>query len=288
MNRLWLLALTAALFTTACRMEANVLIDLNPDESGSFEVELGLDEELQTQISEQLGVTIDFGDLLSGGVTDQPGAAVTQRTDGDMSFSGARFSFNNQAELQEVLSAGAGDGGDVTVVWSDDSVTIDAFLGGSAAGLGLGGLADGFGNLGGGLDLDGLDVAGGLALADAFFSGSVIVSMPGEITSHNANRVMDDGRLQWDLTLDGSDTIISATSDRSGGGGGFPLWALILIVVTLLAVVLWMVSLQRRRDSALAAVDAIAAPPEPAGWEDAGSVDSTEPSSGNASEDDPA
>jgi len=282
MNRLWLLALIAALFTTACRMEANVLIDLNPDESGSFEVELGLDEELQTLISEQSGVTIDFGDLLSGGVTDLPGAAVTQRTDGDMSFSGARFPFNNQAELQEVLGAGAGDSGDITVVWTDESVTIDAFLGGSATGLGLGGLTDGFGDLGGGLDLD------GLGLVDNFFSGSVIVSMPGEITSHNANRVMDDGRLQWGLTLDGSDTIISATSDRSGSGGGFPLWALILIVLTLLAVLLWMVSLQRRRNSARAVVDAIAAPPEPAGWEDAGSVDSTEPSSDTASDDDPA
>ncbi len=116
--------------------------------------------------------------------------------------------FDGAAEFQELIAGGEGTGGDIEVQWTEDSVTINATLEGTGSDGGFDLLGDAGGDLGGDFDFD-LDVA---SFAESSFWGSVIVSMPGEVTSHNADRVLFDGRLQWDLSLDGSDVEISAVS----------------------------------------------------------------------------
>ena len=258
MRRIWLMALTAALLTTACRMEMNVLIDINADRSGTFGFEIGMDDELRALVAAE-GGEFGFGDLLDGLGTEVPGATVTERTEGDMTFTGAAFEFANETEFQEVIAAGA-EGGDITVVWTEDTVTINAVLEGTGGGFGLGDLGD----AAGGFDLE----SGITDFADNFFAGNVIIGMPGVVTSHNADGTTDDGKLRWDLKLDGSNIEIFAVSDLSGGSD-FPAWALVALVVIAIAVLGWLIAMQRRRAASLAAVGAAddAKPPAPpAGW----------------------
>ena len=260
MRRIWLLALAAALLTMACRMEMNILVDLNEDRSGSFGFEIGMDEELRTLVSQEGGGEFSFGDISDGLGSEFPGANLTERTEGDMSFTRVMFEFADEAQFQQVIeaqfqhviAAGEGEGGDISVVWTDDTVTFNAVL------EGTGGLGDAAGDLGGDFDL-----ASGLGdFASDFFSGSVILSLPGEVTSHNADATLDDGRLQWDLNLDGSNIEIFAESDLNAESS-FPVWALIVLVAIAIAVLAWVISMQRRRNAAMTAVGA-AAGQEPA------------------------
>lgn len=270
MRKIWVLALAAALLTTACRIETNVLIDLNGDGTGSFGFEFGMDEEFRELVAAQ-GEELDMGDLFGEIDAGLPGAETSQRVEGDMTFSVVRVPFDDPGEFRQIIAAGEGEGGDIDVVWTEDEVSINATLEGSGEG-GLGGLGD-LGDLGDATgDLGGdFDFGGGLeGFADNFFSGSVIVDMPGAVRSHNADRVLDDGRLQWDLALDGSDVEITAQS-ALGDESGFPAWATLLLVLAALAVIVWLFSVQRRR-RAESAVEAAGmavpgtTPAPPAGW----------------------
>lgn len=259
MRKLWLLAAAVALITTACRMEVNVLMNLEEDGSGSFGIEFGTDEELRNLMSAS-GESIDFTEGLGA---DVPGATVTQRTEGDMEFNVVTFEFADQAALQSLLSEAddTGEFGNFDIVYADDTVTVNATLEGAA---GLGNVGDAAGDLGGDFDIESLTSG----FADSFFSGSVIISMPGEVTSHNADRELGDGRLQWDLDLDGSDIVIMAVSDL-GGGSSFPIWAIVLLVVVALAIVFIPAAVRRRRRTAVdavAAADAAAGGAAPMGW----------------------
>ena len=271
MRRIWLLGIAVALLTTACRIETNVLIDLNADGSGTFGFEFGLDDEFRELVSSQ-GEGFDAGEIFGALGTDLPGATVTERTEGDMMFTVAKFSFANQAELRSVINEGGGEGGDINVTFTDDTVTIEATLEGSGeegglSGLGgLGGLGDAAGDLGGDFGELGSGLEG---LAGDIFSGSVIVGMPGEIGDNNADRVLPDGRLQWDLALDGGDLEIRAVSDL-GGGSGFSALGVLVLVLIALAAIAWLISLNRRRNAAVAAIDAVGATDAelaPTGWD---------------------
>lgn len=262
MRKIWLLALAAALLTTACRIETNVLIDLNADGTGSFGFEFGMDDEFRQLIAAQ-GDGFNLGDIFGDLGGDLPGATFTERTEGDMMFTVFTIDFNGAAEFQEIIASGEGTGGDIDVQWTEDSVTINATLEGTGGDGGLDLFGDAAEDLGGDFDL-------GSSFAESFFSGSVIVSMPGEVTSHNADRVLSDGRLQWDLSLDGSDVEISAVSNLSGGGG-FPAWVLFLLILLAVAIILLLVSVHRKR-TAVASIEATAgttpgeAPAAPADW----------------------
>ena len=246
MRKIWLLALAAALLTTACKIETNILINLNADETGSFGFEFGMDDEFRQLIASQ-GEPFDLADLFGGLGSDLPGATVTERTDGDMMFSVFTVDFDNAQAFQQLIAEGAGEGGDIDVTWSDDTVTISATIEatGEDGGL-LGDLGDAAGDVGGDFGGD-FDLGSGLTgFADSFFSGSVIVSMPGTVGANNADRVLADGRLVWDLSLDGGNVEIQAVSDL-GGGGAFPAWALLLLILLGVGILLWLYSVQRKR-----------------------------------------
>jgi len=242
MRKIWLLAIAAALLSTACRIETNILINLNEDETGSFGFEFGMDEEFRALIAEQ-GDAFSEADFFEGIGADLPGGIVTERTREDMTYSVYTVDFDDAEAAQWLIGEAAGTGGDIDVTWTDDSVSITATLGGTGEDGGI------FGDLGGaaGGDLGGDpedDFFSGFA--DDFFSGSVIVSMPGAVGTNNADRVLEDGRLAWDLSLDGGDIEIQAVSDL-GGGSIFPAWAVLLLVLVALAILLSLYYMQRKR-----------------------------------------
>ena len=200
-----------------------------------------MDDEFRALIAEQ-GEPFGGTDLFEGLGADLPGGIVTERTEGDMTFSVVTVDFDSAEAFQQLIADGAGTGGDIDVTWMDDSVSITATLEGTGEDGGL------LGDLGGAVGGDlGDDFDFGLSgLADNFFSGSVIVSMPGTVGTNNADRVLEDGRLVWDLLLDGGDIEIQAVSDL-GGGSILPAWAVLLLVLATIAILLSLYSVQRKR-----------------------------------------
>lgn len=254
MKRIWFLGLAVVLITTACRIETNVLIDINTDETGSFGFEFGMDDEFRQLVSAQ-GGEFSIDDMFGGLGGELPGAEISERTEGDMMFTVVKIPFESRAQLQSLIAQGGDDGSEFDVTWTDDAITVVGLLAGSGEEGGLGGLGglgdlgDAAGDLGGEFDLG--DVSG---FAEGFFSASVILSMPGDVSDHNADRVMGDGRLQWDIDLGGGDVDILAVSDLDGSTS-FPAWAVVLLVLVAVAILLWLYSTTRRR-KAVAAIEA--------------------------------
>ncbi len=114
---------------------------------------------------------------------------------------------------------------------------------------------------------EGVDLPISLDFFDSAFSASVIIGMPGSVTEHNADEVLSDGRLKWEISLtEGVD--IQAVSDLSESS--FP-WAFVIVIILLLAAAaLVLVVMRRNATTSAAAIAATPPPPEPMGFDTPG------------------
>jgi hypothetical protein len=254
MRKMILLVIGLALISAACRVESHVILTLEPDRSGTYTIEFGMDEELQQAISSFGGLGgEETVDPLEGFEIDDPDVETTRRTEGDMTFVVATSSFQDVDELDSVLASAEDTGvGDLDISYEGDTVTVTGSLVGTGD-LNTEGLGDlgGFGDLGdlGDLGALGLDPS---ALTDDFFSASLIIAMPGEVTEHNATRVRSDGSLEWDLPLDDKAVDVIAVSDT--GASSFPWWVVGVVVVLIAAVGLGITLGRRRQQASVQAV----------------------------------
>ncbi len=112
--------------------------------------------------------------------------------------------------------------------------------------------ATGVGDLGGDdFPIDPSEITGDI------FSAKVIVTMPGNVTEHNADEERSDGALVWNLPLVGTKDIFATSS--FGGSGVNWIWFVvggILLVGVIAAVAAIMAS---RKDSERAVAEAAAA-----------------------------
>lgn len=248
MAKLWRLAIIVALVTVACRAEANVVLDIDVDGSGTYTVELGLDRELQDLLA---GFTGGEGGIIPGfdfgalGLDENPLDSVPSRVEGDMTYFGDSSTFASLDELKQLISSAAGDGNsfdafDVTL--ADEKVTIAATAGAPG-------------------DLAGdIDIPISLDFFEDALSASVIIAMPGSVTSHNADEVLSDGSLKWDISLtEGVD--IQAVSDLSESS--FPWGIVIVIVLLLVALGLAVIVMRRSARTSAQALAETAPPPDP-------------------------
>jgi hypothetical protein len=227
-----------AVVLTACRIESNVILDIEEDGSAVVGAEIGFDEEFRELLGDMGEGSPDdlFGDLPDFGGDD---VVQTERTEGDMTFYGVTTAVEDLSTFDS--SAAGGE------VFETFSYTFDeetATLSATVAPTDLG-------DAGGDLPID------PSMITEEFFSANVVVSMPGTVSSHDADEVRSDGTLVWKIPFTGSKSI-SATSDLgSGGTSNLVLIALVvLLVVAAIAVVV--VSIMNRRRSQ-AAVDSAAA-----------------------------
>ena len=241
MRKLLLTAAALVLVTTACRAEANFLVDVAEDGSGDITVEFGLDEELLELVEGFGGGTEE----LFGAVPE--GQDVETRTDGDMTYFATTESFADPQGLIETTGILEDSGAAFTqldLVVADGAATLDAVIETPNATEAIEGLG------GSGL--------GGFEIADDFFTSALIVSLPGELDESNADEVLADGRLKWDVPLLGGTVTVHAVT--SSGGGELP-WGLILGVLGAIVVIggaLWLT--RRNKKSSVAAVESTAAP----------------------------
>ena len=268
MKRLVLLFAGIALLTVACKAEVNVLVDINDDRSGTLAFEFGLDDELRGLLESSGGSADDlFGELDLGVAAE--GGTVTERTDGDMTFTGATQDFDDISDvIQDLVGETAGDAmfSDFSFVMDDESAAFAATATGEEQDLG---------------DL-GLDPA---ALTGDVFSANFILGMPGNVVEHNADEVLSDGRLKWALPILGGTKTLEAKSDF-GGSSLWWLWIVlgVVLVVGVIAIVA-AVTLGRRQEKQ-AVADAAAQYPQSAAdaleIPDAGATDASVVAAGAA------
>jgi len=282
MKKLLLLVAGIALLTVACRAEVNVLVDINDDRSGTVAFEFGLDDELRGLIESSGGTTDDlFGELDLGLATED--GTVTERTEGDMTFTGAEKNFEDISEAMTDLvgdTSGEGMFSDFSFVMDDESAAFAATASAEEQDMG---------------DL-GLDTS---ALTGDVFSANFILGMPGSVVEHNADEVLSDGRLRWTLPLLGGTKTFVAKSEF-GGSSLWWLWIVLGVVLVVGVIAIIAAVVLGRRQEQQAVTDAAAQYPQSAadalGTPDPGATaaavapdaaaDSTEPTDDSAPSDD--
>ncbi|MGI9528142.1 MAG: LppM family (lipo)protein, partial [Acidimicrobiia bacterium] len=164
-------------------------------------------------------------------------AVAISRTDGDMTYVGVASTVDDISNFEQ-NSAELGTFSSFSYEFDDSGATLNATL--SAQDVGeLGG--EGFGDLG-------IDPA---ELTEDFFSANVVVTMPGEVTEHNADAVRSDGTLVWKVPFTGS-TQISAASTFGSSAANWTLIILIgLLLIGVIAVVAAIVISRRQSQSAV-------------------------------------
>ena len=245
MKRLLLLVAAIALLTVACRAEINVLVDIEEDRSGTIAFEFGLDDEFRELIESSGGTTDDvFGDFDLG----MEGGTVTERTEGDMVYTGATQDFN---DISEVMADLIGDTSDEALftefsfVMDDETAALSATASQSTEDLGE-------------IPFDPTEIT------DDVLSANFILGMPGTVVEHNADEVLSDGRLRWALPILGGTKTFIAKSEFGGGSSLWWLWILLGVVLVVgVAAIIAAVVLGKRQEKQ-AVTDAASQYPQPA------------------------
>lgn len=243
MKRLVLL-LTFAIVLTGCKVRVDSHITVEENGSGTFAIEMSLDEEFR-QLSEQSDEGgIDFEE----GIEDIPsGWSVESFVDGEFEGIRAAVEFADFADLDRRLVelAESGDADTSAPTFLDQSGLTrngDRFefkteltgLEDDLSGLTSGGDGD--------ITFEGLDPA---ALFGQVFEIRFVVSLPGKIVNHNADSV-DGNTLTWNVGFDDQGRTLQAVSDIGGGSSVPVLGVVALVAAAILGLALF---LRRRRPS---------------------------------------
>ncbi len=231
MKKLVLLVAGIALLTVACRAEINVLVDVQEDRSGTIAFEFGLDEEFRELIESSGGTADDvFGEFGLG----IDGGTVTERTEGDMTYTGASQDFEDISDVMADLvgdTSGEGMFTEFSFVMDDETAALSATASASTE------------DLGGDIPFDPSE------LTDDVFSANFILSMPGTVVEQNADEVLSDGRLLWSLPILGGTKTFIAKSEFGGGSSLWWLWILLGVVVVVgVAAIIAAVILGKRQE----------------------------------------
>jgi hypothetical protein len=218
MRTLLLLAAALTLLVSACKVEVNQSLAVNEDGSGSFSAEVGFDEEFR-QLMEGFGEgELDLEEGFGSG-TEFPGGETYERSEGEFTYYGATFEFDDIEELEEFID---GAGGSEVALESfsfeldDEGAAMRAVI-----------AAEDIAGEEGGLGLEGFDPS---QITEDFFSVNYIVAMPGTVTKHNANEVLFDGRLRWSIPITGA-TLEAFAESEFGGSSLWWIWLIVGIVL---------------------------------------------------------
>lgn len=218
-----------AVLATGCTIRFDSIVDVEQDGSGTLAVEVGFDEELRTMMEE----SGEGGFDLTQGASDAPeGWSIDEFTRGE--FEGVRVSvaFTDLADLDRRLAeleASAEEDGSTPSLLRPGILTQegDTFrfsmpvegLEEDLSAVGGTGEDNPFGEM----DVD--------EMIGQIFQIRFLVTLPGTITSHNADTV-EGNTMVWDIGLVDEGRTLSATSEPSGGSG---LTMILLIAAAVLA-----------------------------------------------------
>ena len=237
MRRLLPLVALLALLTAACRIESNIGAQINADGSGVITAEIGYDEEAAGFIEQFAGGEDPFGE---NPLANFPDAVISEEDRGGMHY---RI---YTAEVDDIEAAIQGQ------MTAEESGFIEEFAitieptrvevtGRGGAGAALEGAGD---------FLSADELAESLSI-------NLRLTLPGKILEHNADS-KDGSTLTWAIPLTGTLDIHAVSDPTQSEGGGFPMWAIIVIAAVVVAGIAAIGLLGRKRRGA-----AIAPPPPP-------------------------
>jgi len=240
------LLLAVALSSCTVRFDSHITIDA--DESGTFALEISLDEELR-ELAAQSGEADGFD--LTGDLGDAPpGWSITEFAAGE--FEGFRIAtdFADFADLDlrlAELTASTDAGSPAPTFLEESGLTRSG--NDFAFRTTITGLQDDLAGLSGGSDdltFEGFDPSTVFA---QLFQVRFIVTLPGKIGANNADSV-DGNTLFWDIGFDDEGLTLHAASTAGAGGGGSTALALGLLVFAAVAigVIVYRVSQRNRRE----------------------------------------
>jgi len=241
MRRLLPLVALLALLTAACRIETNIGADIKADGSGVITAEIGYDEEAAGFI-EQFGEGEDL--FAENPLADLPDAQMSEEDRDGMHYRVYTAEVDDVETFMTEQMVGESDG-----LIEQFSLTIEPdrveVTGRGSAGAAMEGAGD----------LEGMMNPAMLAES---LSINLRLTLPGKILEHNADS-QDGNTLTWSIPFTGEALEIRAVSDPTQSeGGGFPLWAIIVIAAVVVAGIGAIALVGRRRSRAAAA-----APPAP-------------------------
>ncbi|MDJ0923960.1 MAG: hypothetical protein QNJ77_05310 [Acidimicrobiia bacterium] len=242
MKRAFLVLALLTLLLTACRAEVRVVLEVTENGSGTLRSDVGVDNELQLLINQLFGA--DGENIIAELDLGLEGTSET-RLEGDLTVYSTEVEFT---DVSGIAAASAGNFTEFSLEMTDDGTALEATL-----------------DLAGELDLAQFPVDPA-SIDPANLQATVIVSLPGEATDHNADSVLDDGRFSWIIPLD-SELYMFANTEYPKSG--FPWWLAGLLALSGgLALAVWLAAV--RRDKKTGATRRAApepppvTPPEPA------------------------
>lgn len=244
------------LLLSACTIRFDVGIDVNADESGTFALFIGFDEQFQQLMEEGGGEGFD----MTEGLADAPEGWKAEEVIED-GFEGVRISteFNdfdelNQklAELNQEQGGGAGTDflSDFSLTRDGDTFRFQADVSGIDEQL-----TGAVGESGGDDLMSGLDPA---TLFEDLFEIRFRLTLPGTIESHNADSI-NGSTLIWNVDIADEGTTYEAVSTTKAGAISLILIGAIVAIVIVAG--LGVAAMQRRKkQNAIDAVDAAWSP----------------------------
>ncbi len=234
---LFLLA-ALAIVLSACRAEINIAVDVSETGETVVTVEMGADEEFQALFGGE-----DPSELLGeSGLDLVPEGEAFTRTEGDMTYWGAQRTYSSFEEFE----ADFADPDDPDSAFTSLSFAMDeneAVLEGTLA------APDDE------ISTEGLPIDPSVLTAD-IFAVNFIFDMPGSVKEHNADRVLGEGQLLWEIPIVGGEKEIFARSSL-GDSSLWWVWIILgVLLILLVAATIGVVMASRRKtDKALAAAD---------------------------------
>ena len=243
MKRYAPLLLLLTLVLSSCTIRLDVGLVVNEDESGTFAVFVGLDDDLRDLIEQGGGEGLDITEQIS----DVPeGWSVEEVTEDG--FEGVRVSTDYSdfddleaklAEMNEGSDGGMGGDllSDFNITHEGDTYEFVADV--SNVDEGLTGALD---ESGGEDLLSGLDAS---SLIGDLFEIRFQLTLPGEIGAHNADTV-NGNTLVWNLDVTEASGTLEATSTVGGGSSALLLGGAAVAAVVVVGV--GVVAVRRRKD----------------------------------------
>jgi len=226
-----------ALLTAACRIESNIGAEINADGSGVISAEIGYDEEAAGFIAQFAGGEDPFGD---NPLANFPDAVISEEDRDGMHYRIYTADVDDiEAAIQGQMTAeenGFIEEFDITIAPTRVEVT-----GRGGASTALEGAED---------FLSADELAESLSI-------NLRLTLPGKILEHNAD-AKDGSTLTWAIPLAGTLDIHAVSDPTQSEGGGFPMWAIIVIAAVVVAGIAAIGLLGRKRRGA-----AVAPPPPP-------------------------
>ena len=233
MKRLPIILAVLTIFVAGCRAEVRMLLEVEESGDGTLTAEVAINDQLEELITQLFGA--DSSSIIAELDLGLEGTSETRLED-DMTVYATEVPFEDETEIP---NASAGNFTEFSLTLNDEGTSLEATL-----------------DLAGELDLTQFPIDPATIDADTL-QASLIVALPGEPIDHNADVVLADGQLSWDIPFDSELYLFADTEYPSAG---FPWWLVWLLAISGgFALIVWLAAVRRDKQTG----DVRRAAPEP-------------------------